>query len=218
MASAENTSFCQPFPVLPPTSFNFGKVSEWSGWVQDFNDYRFASGLSERTGEAQVCTLMFTLGRHARNIFQTFELSEEQSKDYKMVEKRFDAYFLATRNLVYESACFPRRHQAAVKSLEQYVTTLHTLADRCAYGVMKERMILDCFFVGLRHSKLSEAVKMDAKLNLKTALFRARMKEAVQQQHDLHSSAYHQATSLEVDAVHQEACGWAEHQRVNKDV
>ncbi|KAL3256428.1 hypothetical protein MRX96_017155 [Rhipicephalus microplus] len=187
MASAENTGFCQPFPVQPPTSFNFDKVSEWPAWMQDFDDYRFATA-------------------------STFELSEEQSKDYEVVKKRFDAYFVATRNLLYESACFHCPHQAAGESVDQYVTAL----PRCDSCVMKKRMILDRFVVRLRDSKLSEALQMDATLNLKTALSRARTKKAVQQ--DLHSSAYHQATSLEVDAVHREASGWAEHQRVNKDV
>ncbi|KAL3184656.1 hypothetical protein MRX96_005987 [Rhipicephalus microplus] len=102
MASAENTVFCPPFPVQPPTSFNFDKVSEWPAWVQDFHDYLFASGLSKQTVEAQVCTLMYTMGQHARNIFRIFELSEKQSKDNEVVKKRFDAYFVATRNSVYE--------------------------------------------------------------------------------------------------------------------
>ncbi|KAL3252922.1 hypothetical protein MRX96_054730 [Rhipicephalus microplus] len=77
------------------------------------------------------------------------------------------------------------------------MTALHTLAGRCHYGVMKERMTLDRFVVGLRDCKLSEALQMYATLNLKTALSRARTKEAVQQQqHQLDSSAYHQALRL----------------------
>ncbi|KAL3193921.1 hypothetical protein MRX96_000201 [Rhipicephalus microplus] len=177
MASTENTRFCQPFPVQPPTSFDFDKVSEWTAWVRDFDDYRFASGLSERTGEAQVCTLMYRMGRHARNIFWTFGLSEEQSKDYEVVKKRFDAYFDATRNSVYESACFHRRHRAAGELVDQYVTTLHTLADRCNYGVVKARTILDRFVFGLRDSKLFEALQINATLNLKTALSREERKK-----------------------------------------
>ncbi|KAL3214152.1 hypothetical protein MRX96_007277 [Rhipicephalus microplus] len=34
--------------VQPPTSFNFDKVSQWLAWVQDLEEYRSASGLSER--------------------------------------------------------------------------------------------------------------------------------------------------------------------------
>ncbi|XP_049524625.1 uncharacterized protein LOC125946173 [Dermacentor silvarum] len=190
MAREESGSSCQLFPVQPPTSFNFDKASEWPAWVQEFDDYRFASGLNERTQEAQVRTLLYTMGRQARNVFKTFELSEEQSKDYEVVKKRFDAYFIATRNLVYESACFHRRHQVSGESVDQYVTALHTLTDKCDYGVMKERMILDRFVVGLRDTKLSEALQMDAALTLKTALTKARMKEAVQQQQqELHKQS-----------------------------
>ncbi|XP_072140815.1 uncharacterized protein [Dermacentor andersoni] len=205
MAREESGISRQLFPVQPPTSFNFDNASEWPAWVQEFDDYRFASGLNERTQEAQVRTLLYTMGRQARNVFKTFELSEEQSKDYEVVKKRFDAYFIATRNLVYESACFHRRHQVSGELMDQYVTALHTLADKCDYGVMKERMILDRFVVGLRDTKLSEALQMDAALTLKTALTKAIMKEAVQQQQELHSSPYHQPASLEVDGIHQRA-------------
>ncbi|KAK8771421.1 hypothetical protein V5799_025335 [Amblyomma americanum] len=166
----------QPFLVQPPASFNFDKTSEWPGWIQEFDDYRFASGLNERTQEAQVRTLLYTMGRQARNIFKTFNLSEEDSKKYDVVKTQFDTHFVATRNLVYESACFHRRHQEPGESVDQYVTELHTLADRCDYGKMKEQMILDRFVVGLRDAKLSEALQMDAALTLKSALTKARLK------------------------------------------
>ncbi|XP_072144492.1 uncharacterized protein [Dermacentor andersoni] len=219
MVRAESGISCQLLPVQPPTSFNFDKASEWPAWVQEFDDYRFASGLNERTQEAQVRTLLYTMGRQARNVFKTFELSEEHSKDYEVVKKRFDAYFIPTRNLVYERACFHRRHQVSGESVDQYVTAVHTLADKCDYGVMKERMILDRFMVGLLDTKLSEALQMDAALTLKTALTKARMKEAVQQQQELHSSPYHQPASVEVDGIHQRASrGRPEDQWAKEDV
>ncbi|KAL3227630.1 hypothetical protein MRX96_024053 [Rhipicephalus microplus] len=147
MARKESAVSCQLLPVQPSTSFKFDRASEWPAWVQELDDYRFASGLNERTQEAQVYTLFYTMGRQALNIFRTFKLSEEQSKDYEVVKKRFDAYFITTRNLVFKSACFHRRHQAASESVDQYVTVLHTLADKCDYGMMEERIILDRFVV-----------------------------------------------------------------------
>ncbi|XP_070396524.1 uncharacterized protein [Dermacentor albipictus] len=223
MAREETSISRQLFPVQPPTSFNFDKASEWPAWVQEFDDYRFASGLNEQTQEAQVRTpnsiMLYTMGRQARNVFNTFELSEEQSKDYEVVKKRFDAYFIATRNLVYESVCFHHRHQVSGESMDQYVMALHTLAEKCDYGVIKERINLDRFVVGLRDTKLSEALQMDAALTLKTALTKARMKEAVQQQQELHSSSYHQPASLEVDGIHRRASrGRPEDQWAKEDV
>ncbi|KAK8772868.1 hypothetical protein V5799_012599 [Amblyomma americanum] len=205
--SEETKVSSQPFLVQPPASVNFDKTSEWPGWIEEFGDYRFASGLNERTQEAQVRTLLYTMGRQARNIFKTFNLSEEDSKKYDVVKTQFHTHFVATRNLVYESACFHRRHQEPGESVDQYVTELHTLADRCDYGKMKERMILDRFVVGLRDAKLSEALQMDAALTLKSALTKARLKEAVQQQQqDLRSvvdrEEHESLTTAEVDIVH----------------
>ncbi|KAK8766406.1 hypothetical protein V5799_006813 [Amblyomma americanum] len=205
--SEETKVSSQPFLVQPPASFNFDKTSEWPGWILEFDDYRFASGLNERTQEAQVRTLLYTMGRQARNIFKTFNLSEQDSKKYDVVKTQFDTHFVATRNLVYESACFHRRHQEPGESVDQYVTELHTLADRCDYGERKEQIILDRFVVGLRDAKLSEVLQMDAALTLKSALTKARLKEAVQQQQqDLRSvvdrEEHESLTRAEVDIVH----------------
>ncbi|KAK8766274.1 hypothetical protein V5799_006945 [Amblyomma americanum] len=128
--SEETKVSSQPFLVQPPASFNFDKTSEWPGWIQEFDDYRFASGLNDE-----------------------------------------------------------------LKRL------------RCDYGEMKERMILDRFVVGLRDAKLSEALQMDAALTLKSALTKARLKEAVQQQQqDLRSvvdrEEHESLTRAEVDIVH----------------
>ncbi|XP_072146220.1 uncharacterized protein [Dermacentor andersoni] len=169
------------FAVPAPPRFDFDRTSEWPSWIQLFDDYRFASGLNERSEEAQVRTLLYTMGRQAREIFSTFALAEEEQKKYEVVRKKFDQHFVAARNLVYESACFHRRIQEPGESVDQFVTALHTLADRCDYKE-KERMIRDRFVVGLRDAKLSESLQMDANLTLASALAKARLKETVQRQ------------------------------------
>ncbi|XP_075721804.1 uncharacterized protein LOC142765116 [Rhipicephalus microplus] len=169
------------FAVPAPPAFDFDRTSEWPSWIQLFDDYRFASGLNEQSEEAQVRTLLYTMGRQAREIFSTFTLSEQQQKQYETVRKKFDDHFVAARNLVYESACFHRRIQQPGESVDQFVTALHTLADRCDYKE-KERMIRDRFVVGLSDAKLSESLQMDANLTLASALANARLKETVRRQ------------------------------------
>ncbi|KAL3203251.1 hypothetical protein MRX96_041988 [Rhipicephalus microplus] len=68
------------FAVPAPPAFDFDQTSEWPSWIQLFDDYRFASGLNERSEEAQVRTLLYAMGRQAREIFSTFTLSEQQQK------------------------------------------------------------------------------------------------------------------------------------------
>lgn len=97
-----------PFTVRQPEAFNIDNTGEYESWIQEFDDYRYASGLSQRTSEGQVRTLLYTMGRQARKIVSTFQLSETDAKDYDKVRDRFDKHFLKVENVVYESACFHR--------------------------------------------------------------------------------------------------------------
>ncbi|XP_054924192.1 uncharacterized protein [Dermacentor andersoni] len=178
MATASPPGLQQPPPL------DFDTTSEWPAWILHFDDYRYASGLSERPEEAQVRTLLYTMGRQARDIFASFNLSAEDSKKFELVKKKFDDYFVKESNVVYESACFHKRHQMPGESIDQFMTVLHVLADKCDFGEYKQRLIRDRFVVGLRDEKLSESLQMDPKLSLATALARARLKETVQQQQE----------------------------------
>ncbi|XP_077531088.1 uncharacterized protein LOC144143160 [Haemaphysalis longicornis] len=166
----------------PPAPFNFDRTSEWPEWITSFDDYRYASGLNDRTEEAQVRTLLYTMGRQARKIFQTFGLTEEESRSYAVVKTKFDAHFVAAKNIVYESANFHRWKQEPGESVDKFVTALHELADRSEFAEFRERMIRDRFVVGLRDAQQSEALQMDATLTLATALAKARLKETVHRQ------------------------------------
>ncbi|XP_075560031.1 uncharacterized protein LOC142591614 [Dermacentor variabilis] len=176
----------KPATVIPglqqPPPLDFDKTSEWPAWIDHFDDYRFATALNERSGEAQVRTLLYTMGRQAREVFATFELTDDEAKSYDVVKQRFDSHFVKERNIVYESACFHRRQQRPEESVDQFATALHVLADRCDFGDKKKRLIRDRFVVGLRDMQLSEALQMDPQLTLATALAKARLKETVRQQ------------------------------------
>ncbi|XP_077534690.1 uncharacterized protein LOC144146628 [Haemaphysalis longicornis] len=169
------------FAIRAPPTLDFDRTSEWPSWIQLFDDYRFASGLSEQSEEPQVRTLRYTIGRQAREIFSTFALSEEQQKQFEVVKKKFKHHFVSARNLVDESTCFHRRIQQPGESVDQFITALDTLADRCDYQE-KERMIRGRFVVSLSDAKLSEYLQMDANLTLAGALAKARLKETVQRQ------------------------------------
>lgn len=72
----------QQLPLL-----GFDNTSEWPAWINHFDYYRFATALNERSGEAQVRTLLYTMGRHAREVFSTFGLTEAE-EEIMMPSKR----------------------------------------------------------------------------------------------------------------------------------
>ncbi|KAL3190547.1 hypothetical protein MRX96_020058 [Rhipicephalus microplus] len=111
-------------PLLSPglqqsPPLNFDPTSKWLAWIQNFDDYRYALGLNERSEEAQVRTLLYTMGRQVRDIFVTFNLYAEYSKKFELVKKKFDENFIEETNVLYESTCFHKRHQMPGESIDQ---------------------------------------------------------------------------------------------------
>ena len=170
------------YPVAPPEPFNFKCPTEWTKWIRWFEHFKSASGLDEKPEEVQVNVLLYTMGANADDIFQSFELSDDNKKVYKTVKEKFDSYFIKTRNIVCEHAVFNRRKQEEGESVETFITTLYSLVGHCEYGNLREEMIHDQIVVGFRDSTLSLKLQLKEKLTLNEAVTQAREGEIIKQQ------------------------------------
>ena len=81
--------------------------------------------------------------------------------------------------IIFERARFNCRCQAVGESVEQFITSLYTLAENCDYGDWKDQMICDCIVVGIRNQSQSERLQMDAELTLEKAKTLVQQREAV---------------------------------------
>ena len=173
----------------PPTPFCFNKPDEWSRWKHRFEQFRIASGLSEKSDERQASTLLYCLGPDAEDVLTTTTISTENRKKYNKVLEKFDEFFAVRRNVIYERARFNRRTQQEGESAGDYITALHQLADTCEYGDIKAEMIRYRLVVGIKDELLSERLQMESDLDLEKAKKLVRQSEAVQQQHRLLKSS-----------------------------
>ena len=82
------------YQVTSPDSFSFSKPEEWPRWLRRFERFRTASGLGDKPDEAQVNTLIYTMGDQADDILRSFKLSEAQSKSYEVVREKFNSHFV----------------------------------------------------------------------------------------------------------------------------
>lgn len=137
------------FQVATPEPFSFARPEEWPRWIRRFERFRKASGLASRGREAQVNTLIYTMGDQADDILHSFTLSEEDRKDYATVKTKFDNNFVQRRNVIFERAKFNRRKQEAGEPVEAFITALYALAEHCGYGDLHDEMIRDRIVVGI---------------------------------------------------------------------
>ena len=69
--------------------------------------------------------------------------------------------------------------------MDQFITSLYTLAEHCDYGELRDQLIRDRIVVGLRDAKISEKLQLDPALTLEKAVTQARQKEAVHEQQSI---------------------------------
>ena len=122
------------------------------------------------------------MGSDAEEIMKSFDLSEEDQKDYANVLERFESHFVKKRNVIYERAKFNQRSQQNGESVDSFITALYTLVEHCGLGELRDEMIRDRIVVGLLNPRLSEKLQMDDKLTLESAVTQARQSEAVKLQ------------------------------------
>ena len=69
-----------------------------------------------------------------------------------------------------------------IKTVDNFITDLHCLAEYWAYGELHSEMIRNCIVVGLLDNGLSEKMQLDPNLTLERAVSMARQSEAVHKQ------------------------------------
>ena len=187
--------------VSLPDPFDFKRPEEWEKWIRRFGRYRLATGLHKKSDEIQVNSLMYAMGDSADDVLKTltFDSPEDQEK-YDKVKEKFDSYFTVRCNVIYERAKFNQRKQQQDESAESFITSLYNLAEHCKYGVLKEEMIRDRIVVGVRDSKLSEKMQLEASLTLENAVRMVRESETVKKQQHVVRSEQDQK-QVNVDAL-----------------
>ena len=98
------------------------------------------------------------------------------------MKEKFTSYFIKRRNVIYERARFNCRRQEEGEAVHAFIMDLHRLAEHCGFGELRDELIRDCIVVGLRDSRLSEKLQLQADLTLESAVTAARQTEQVKKQ------------------------------------
>ena len=195
---AEGTTSQQLLPVKPPKSFDFSNYEEWPRWLKRFDRYRIVSGLQSQAEDLQVNALIYAMGGDAEDIMASFVFADESdAHKYDAVKAKFNSHFVAKKNVIYERAKFNQRAQGQDESVENFITALHSLAEFCEYGSLKDEMIRGRLVVGLRNEKLSEKLQIDASLTLEKAVQQARQSESAKKQQGVIRSSHIPSSNVE---------------------
>ena len=162
------TGFTLPPP--PPLDINDGNVAEkWKKFRLGWTNYALATELNKKSEAVQVATLLTVIGEDARDVYSTFDWSDEGDKT-KMtpVLQQFADYCQPRKNVPFERYRFNKRAQEAGESYDQYKTALRKLAEGCEFHtITPEEILRDRLIFGIRDVKVRERLLRESQLTLK---------------------------------------------------
>ena len=91
------------YQVSQPGLFDFSSPEEWPKWLRRLERFHQASGLSEKSEEAQVNTLIYCMGDQADDILHSFKLSVKNAKKYDVVKEKFQEHYKAPERYIRKS-------------------------------------------------------------------------------------------------------------------
>jgi hypothetical protein len=131
---SEHLVMAATYQVSQPEPFNF-TTPEWLKSLWRFERFRQASGLTEKSDEVQVNTLVYYIGDQADDILRSFKHSEADAKVYATVKAKFDGHFVKHWNIsIQASEIQQSKPRARQTSGYVYHCTLHTCRELKLWG------------------------------------------------------------------------------------
>ncbi|KAG5878407.1 hypothetical protein JTB14_029680 [Gonioctena quinquepunctata] len=153
--------------ITSPEGFNFADPDSWPQWKKRFIRYVTVAGFGSKKDPEKIDLLLYLMGEKADETLLTFETVPTA---YTEMLKLFDKHFVPQKNEVFERFKFNSRVQIPGEGIDSFITALHTLAEHCYYGTLKDQLIRDRILVGMLDSETSSRLQLKKGLTLATTI------------------------------------------------
>lgn len=175
-------------------------ATEWSDWMDEYNNYFIAAKISGENDEIKVANLRAALGRDGNKILRNLGLSEDDMKKIDKVKDKLSEHFSPARNKTYERCQFHRLKQQPNESFEDFLQKLREQVKRCAYGTNDEEFTMDQIVLGIHSDSTRQKLWVEETLTLDKAKRICRADERVGKQ----ITELHKESSETVDQIKRE--------------
>lgn len=126
----------------------------WPHWLQSFETYLIAAGLTEMSMARKKALLQNCQGAEGQRVPGT--IGESGENTYEQSVMALNEHFAAPQSVLLRRFVFRQRHQLPVESVHQYVANLRGLANSCKFGGLRNEMIRDQLMEHTNDNKIIE--------------------------------------------------------------
>ncbi|KAG5878730.1 hypothetical protein JTB14_000164 [Gonioctena quinquepunctata] len=153
--------------ITAPEGFNFADPDSWPQWKKRFIRYVTVPGFGSKKDPEKIDLLLYLMGGKADETLLTLETVPTA---YTEMLELFDKHFVPKKNEVFERYKFNSRVQNPGEGIDSFIAALHTLAEHCDYGTLKDQLIRDRILVGMLDSETSSRLQLKKGLTLATTI------------------------------------------------
>lgn len=157
-----------------------GNLAEnWRKWIQSFELFLIASGISDKSEKVQCATFLHVAGEDARGVFNTFDFAEEgDDNKIAILKEKFKQYCEPRKNLTFLRHQFFTRSQGGSETIDAFVTDLKNKAKNCEFSTLNDSLIRDRIVGGIKSDQLRARLLREADLPVAKAIDICRASEA----------------------------------------
>ncbi|GBN25570.1 hypothetical protein AVEN_229414-1 [Araneus ventricosus] len=164
--SEMNGEYCRP-----PLGLSVdGNVAEnCRKFKQQFTIYMKKSGHDRKDSYVKVVIFLNAVGEETIELFNTFDLQEEDRSDYDKVLTAFENHITPKTNVVVQIFIFNSRMQDIDECFDAFYTDLRKLVKSCEFGNQADSVVRDRIVLGIADSGLQERVLREGNFSLARA-------------------------------------------------
>ncbi len=131
----------------------------WTRWLQSFETFLLAVGLTDVSAARKKALLLHCLGAEGQRVLGALESGT--TSDYDTAVELLNAHFAAPQSALLRRFLFRQRHQLPGESVQQYVANLRGFASTCKFGALQEEMIRDQLIEHTNDAKVRETLLLE---------------------------------------------------------
>ncbi|KAJ8707826.1 hypothetical protein PYW07_011503 [Mythimna separata] len=146
--------------------------------------YAIAVQLDKKPAEVQAATFMAVIGPDAIEIYNSFNLSDENKNNLQIIKDKFKEYFAPKTNISFERYVFFKIVQNEDEQFNEFLTRIKTQASKCEFDNLLDEMIKDKIVFGIQSNQVREKLLTEDKLDLTKAITICKTSEQASKQLD----------------------------------
>ncbi|XP_044749764.1 uncharacterized protein LOC123310362 [Coccinella septempunctata] len=159
-----------------PLSLDGNVAENWKLFEQKFDNFLTVTELSKKDEETKVAVFLNLIGDDGLELFNTFDLTNNQKKSLQCVKQRFEAHCSPKKNVIFERFVFNSITQKEGQLFDSFLTELRKAVKSTGYKD-KDDMVRDRIVMGIFSKDTQEKLLRVSDLTLEMTINHCRAYE-----------------------------------------